>query len=159
MDGCSAIAARTVAALYVETGGAYFGQADVEPWDLERDARTYAGPWPVVAHPECQRWGKFWHGSTRRPHVFRLGEDAGCFASALTAVRNYGGVLEHPRESHAWRWFGLRAPPVTGGWVPADAFGGWTCCVEQGRYGHFANKPTWLYAVGTDRRELAWGAW
>jgi hypothetical protein len=46
-----------IAALFVETDGCYFGQAGVEPWDITRDARTYAGPWPVVAHPPCQRGG------------------------------------------------------------------------------------------------------
>jgi hypothetical protein len=43
-----------IAALYVETGGCYFGLPDVDPWDQARDARLYAGPWPVVAHPPCQ---------------------------------------------------------------------------------------------------------
>lgn len=146
-----------IAALYVETDGAYFGLPDVDPWDVARDARTYSGPHAVVAHPPCQRWGRFWHGSTRKPHQYRLGEDGGCFASALTAVRNYGGVLEHPKDSMAWEYFGLRRPPVGGGWVVADGFAGWTCCVEQGGYGHFANKPTWLYAVGTVRPGLVWG--
>lgn len=85
------------------------------------------------------------------------GFDAGCYGSALTAVRNWGGVLEHPWGSHAWAWFGLAVPPRSGGWIKADDFGGWTCCVEQGRYGHYARKPTLLYAVGTDRPELDWG--
>ncbi len=147
-----------IAALYVEAGGCYAGIAGVDPWDEARDARTYAGPHPVVAHPPCQRWGRFWHGSTRKPHQFRLGEDAGCFAAALTSVRNYGGVLEHPKDSRAWTYFGLLTPPPTGGWIMADGFGGWTCCVDQGRYGHFANKPTWLYAVGTGAPSLLWGA-
>lgn len=53
-----------IAALFVETGGSYFGLAGVDPWDEPRDARLYAGPHPVVAHPPCQRWGRFWHGST-----------------------------------------------------------------------------------------------
>lgn len=48
---------ETVAALYVETGGCYFGLEDVDPWDIHRDARLYPGPWPVVAHPPCERWG------------------------------------------------------------------------------------------------------
>lgn len=52
----------TVAALYVEAGGSYYGLPGVDPWDETRDARLYAGPWPVVAHPPCQRWGKLWAG-------------------------------------------------------------------------------------------------
>lgn len=147
-----------IAALYVEKDGAYFGIEGVDPWDQERDARRYSGPLPVVAHPPCQRWGRYWHGAPNKPNQFRLGEDMGCFASALTAVRNYGGVLEHPAQSHAWRYFGLKSPPRDGGWVQADDFGGWTCRVEQGHYGHMSRKATWLYAVGTDRPELKWGS-
>jgi len=150
-----------IAALYVETNGAYFGLDGVDPWDEVRDARLYDGPHPVVAHPPCQRWGKMWFGQpltvkeTGRRKT--KGSDAGCFAAALTAVRNFGGVLEHPWGSHAWAWFGLTVPDRKGGWVRADQFGGWTCCVEQGRYGHYARKPTLLYAVGCDLPELAWG--
>lgn len=147
----------TVAALFVETGGTYYGLEGVEPWDEQSDARKYRGPHPVVCHSPCQRWGKYWHGSTRKPHQFRLGEDGGCFAAALTAVRNYGGVLEHPKDSLAWKFFGLATPPASGGWVKADDFGGWTCCVWQGHYGHFAGKGTWLYAKASDLPELIWG--
>lgn len=147
-----------IAALYVETDGCYFGQANVDPWDESRDARRYAGPHPVVAHPPCQRWGRFWHGSTRKPHQFRRGEDGGCFAAALTAVRNYGGVLEHPAGSCAWDYFGLEAPRKGWGWSARDRFGGRSCYVEQGHYGHTSNKPTWLYAVVNDTfpPELNW---
>jgi hypothetical protein len=146
-----------IAALYVETDGGYFGLEGVDPWDEARDARRYAGPHPVVAHPPCQRWGRYWHGAPRKPHQYRLGEDGGCFAAALTAVRNYGGVLEHPKDSLAWGYFGLMTPPATGGWVKADAYGGWTCCVEQGHYGHLSKKPTWLYAVADELPSLIWG--
>lgn len=151
----------TVAALYVETDGAYFGLSDVEAWDEARDARLYAGPHPVVAHPPCQRWGKMWFGqplTVKRTGVRKIkGDDGGCFAAALRAVRTYGGVLEHPWGSHAWAHFGLNTPSRSGGWIAADFGGGWTCCVEQGRYGHYARKPTMLYAVGTDLPELLWG--
>lgn len=147
-----------IAALFVETGGVYFGLPDVDPWDRERDARLYTGPYPVVAHPPCERWGRYWGGgpSVRVPRI--KGADAGCFASALVAVRRFGGVLEHPEASHAFREFGLRIPPRQGGWVPADCFAGWTCCVEQGHYGHPARKATWLYCVGEDLPPpLIWG--
>jgi hypothetical protein len=151
----------TVAALYVETNGCYFGLPGVDPWDQERDARLYAGPWPVVAHPPCQRWGKFWAGQPL--HIKTTGQrkakgsDGGCFAAALSAVRRFGGVLEHPEGSHAWAHSGLSRPPREGGWISADFDGGWTCCVEQGRYGHYARKPTWLYAVGCELPSLDWG--
>ena len=146
-----------IAALYVETDGCYFGVPDVDPWDAQRDARDYRGPHPVIAHPPCQRWGRFWHGSTRKPHQFKLGDDGGCFAAALGSVRQWGGVLEHPCDSRAWDAFRLAKPPRAGGWIKADDFGGWTCCVSQGHYGHLAGKPTWLYAVAPNLPELIWG--
>ncbi len=155
----------TVAALYVETGGSYFGLPGIDPWDEARDARTYSGPHPVVAHPPCQRWGKLWAGQPL--HIKRTGErkikgdDGGCFLAALEAVRRFGGVLEHPWGSHAWKHFGLNVPPRTGGWIAAELPGlsryGWTCCVEQGRYGHYARKPTLLLAYGVELPELDWG--
>ena len=146
-----------IAALYVEPGGIYASRRDVDLWHELRDARKYAGPWPVVAHPPCERWGRFWHGSPRKPHQFKLGDDGGCFAAALDAVRRYGGILEHPADSHAWRAFGLRRPDRSGGWLRADEFGGMTCYVEQGHYGHPARKATWLYACGVSTPELRWG--
>lgn len=150
-----------IAALFVKTGGCYFGLDGVDPWDEARDARRYAGPWPVVAHPPCQRWGKLWAGQPlwikRTGERKTKGDDGGCFASALAAVRTCGGVLEHPEHSHAWDHFNLNAPPRQGGWIMADFFGGWTCCIEQGRYGHYARKPTWLYACHCVLPELDWG--
>jgi hypothetical protein len=151
-----------IAALYVETGGSYFGLDGVDPWDEARDARLYAGPHPVVAHPPCQRWGAMWMGS---PPVIaqtgvrkKLGDDDGCFAAALASVRKFGGVLEHPENSKAWDFFGLNKPPRSGAWVVADWDGGWTCRVEQVAYGHVVRKPTWLYAHGCDLPSLQWGS-
>ena len=146
-----------IAALYVETNGCYAGLPDVDPWDAERDARRYGGHHRVVAHPPCQRWGRFWHGSTRNPHQFEKRDEGGCFAAALASVRRWGGVLEHPADSHAWAAFGLTPPPRACGWHVADFEGGWTCYVEQGFYGHLSRKPTWLYAHGVDLPSLRWG--
>lgn len=147
-----------IAALYVARGGCYFGLDGVDPWDEARDARRYGGPWPVVAHPPCERWGRYWGGApTTWPRLVK-GDDDGKFAAALAAVRRFGGVLEHPEGSAAWAWFGLNKPPRYGGWVMADFDGGWTCCVEQGAYGHRARKATWLYAYGVDTPSLAWGS-
>lgn len=145
-----------IAALYVKRGGPYYGLPDVDPWDEARDARLYSGPHPVVAHPPCTRWCRL-AGLVEARWGHKRGEDGGCFESALAAVRRWGGVLEHPAYSDAWAAFGLIPPPRSGGWVVADWVGGWTCHVEQGRYGHPAKKATWLYAVGTHLPSLKWG--
>lgn len=136
-----------VAALFVETDGCYFGLDGVEPWDVRRDARLYAGPHPVVAHPPCQLWTRFahvnfarWGGEHNRP-----GNDGGCFASALASVRRWGGVLEHPAFSDAWNAFDLPRPEP-GRWQLSD--GAWVCEVWQSAYGHKARKRTWLLYSG-----------
>lgn len=144
-----------VAALFVESGGCYSNLPDVDAWPIDRDARLYAGPWPVVAHPPCERWGRYWHGLPRKPHQYRLGDDNGCFIAALRIVRTFGGVIEHPAWSHAWDAFRLPAP-LAAGWLP---FPGdeWFCQVEQGHYGHMARKATWLFVKGPQPPELIWG--
>jgi len=149
-----------IAALFVEKNGCYYGMENVDPWDISRDARRYDGPYHVIAHPPCERWGRYWGGGPRLHGTSRqkkLGDDGGCFASALASVRKYGGVIEHPEGSHAWRAHGLNRPPMTGGWVNADMMGGWTCCIEQGAYGHRARKKTWLYAYGVGLPSMKWG--
>lgn len=151
---------QPIAALYVQTNGSYYGLPGVDPYDEARDARLYHGPHPVVAHPPCQRYGRFWKGqpgNIKRGIVERKGDDGGCFKSALFDVRRFGGVLEHPEGSHAWALFGLNKPPREGGWIQADEYG-WTCRVEQGQYGHYCPKGTWLYAVRVNPLpELRWG--
>ena len=137
--------AAYVAALYVETGGVYFNLPGVDPWDEERDARLYEGPWPVVAHPPCPKWSPLAYINRRRIPGYEIGDDGGCFEAALNAVRKYGGVLEHPANTLAWKHFGLDKPErgIWKGW-----FGSWVTEVDQGRYGHRARKRTWLYVCG-----------
>ncbi len=149
-----------IAALYVAKDGPYYGLEGVTPYSEDDDARIYQGPWPVVAHPPCPRYGRFWKGqpgNIAKGKIERKGDDQGCFKAALFDVRRFGGVIEHPEHSNAWKHFGLAKPPRQGGWIKADDHG-WTCRVEQGQYGHYCPKPTWLYVVGVDPLpELRWG--
>lgn len=151
-----------IAALYVLRNGPYYDLDGVDPWGLpDCDAREYRGPYPVVAHPPCARWGRYWSGGpmlARTDKAKKLGDDGGCFEHALWCVRRFGGVLEHPEASHAWKHYGLIVPPRSGGWVAAGDGVGWTCCVEQGHYGHPARKATWLYAAQVILPPLKWGS-
>ncbi len=145
-----------IAALFVETGGCYYNVPGVEPWDFSRDARKYAGPYPVIAHPPCQLWGKLarvnfsrWGGVHNYP-----GNDGGCFAHALACVRVFGGVLEHPAFSKAWDAYRLQKP-TSSGWNECGQ-NEWVCEVWQSAYGHLANKKTWLFYRGAKPHELNW---
>lgn len=145
-----------IAALYVDPRGHYAGLPGVELWDEKRDARGYRGPYPVVAHPPCSRWCRL-AGLVEARWGHERGEDGGCFEHALDAVRTWGGVLEHPAYTDAWRAYGLPRPHPYGGWQ-RGLCGGWVAHVEQARYGHQARKATWLYAYGTDEPPgMEWG--
>lgn len=145
----------TIAALYVQAGGTYASLLEIDLWPEARDARRYGGPHRVVAHPPCGPWGF----AARRWRRLALGQDAGCFNAAIVAVRRWGGILEHPAGSSAFRHFELTRPGGWG-WTPVrDAEGRhviteggahWVCSVDQGHFGHPAPKRTWLYLVSRE---------
>jgi hypothetical protein len=138
-----------VAALFVMQDSIY-KRLGCDCYDRDRDAMTYTGDFPVIAHPPCQLWGKMakinyirWGGDHNRP-----GNDGGMFRFALDTVNRCGGVLEHPAGSYAWPAHGLRRPELLG-WSKSGI--GWVCEVWQSAYGHKARKKTWLYCYGTER--------
>lgn len=125
-----------VAALYVDRLGPYPKLVE-HWWDEARDARTYAGPWPVVAHPPCGPWPSLRHLHSRP-------DERGLGLLAVEQVRRFGGVLEQPAGSRLWDAAGLPTTSV----CSAD---GYALLVEQCSWGHVARKKTWLWLVGVDR--------
>lgn len=123
-----------VAALYIDPRGPYPRMPGVDCWDEQRDARLYAGPHPIVAHPPCTHYGRLRHLARR--------DDADCAPIAVEQVRAWGGALEHPSGSLLWKRCGLPLPGE-----PPDAFGGLTFELCQVDWGHVARKRTWLYVV------------
>lgn len=134
-----------IAALFVEQNGPYANLENVDAWPAYRDARKYPGPYPVVAHPPCTRWCRL-AGLVQKRYGYKKGDDGGCFAFALEAVRTFGGILEHPAFSAAWLAFGL-TEPLPNIWTRCID-GGWIVEVRQLDFGHPAEKRTWLYAFG-----------
>lgn len=143
-----------IAALYIDhLRGPYATMDGVDPWGVDRDARLYRGPYPVVAHPPCNAWGRYrvdrlslsacatWDSS----RFDRAGADMLCGVTAVHQVRQYGGVLEHPAHSALWDFASLPRPGLF-----RDHRGGFTMEVHQGAFGHECPKPTWLYVVGVD---------
>jgi len=135
-----------IAALFVQSNGAYAGLPDVDLWDEARDARKYLGPHPVVAHPPCGRWCKPLAKVNQTRYGHKIGDDGGCFNHAYECVTAFGGVLEHPANSYAWDYFNIEKPK-RGNWT--RIFGvAWVTEVSQSAYGHRARKNTWLLYCG-----------
>jgi hypothetical protein len=127
---------QTVAALFVRKDSIYKQMPGVDAWDAERDARTWAGDCPLVAHPPCRAWG------TLRALAKPRHDEKELAVWAVAQVRKFGGVLEHPKRSTLWPHCGL---PAIG---EKDIFGGWTLPIFQSSFGHRAEKATLLYIVG-----------
>jgi hypothetical protein len=127
---------KRVSVLCVAEKSAYWS-LNVECYDVERDARTFNGIGPVVAHPPCGPWGRLRGMCTR--------QDPTLGPWCVEMVRRCGGVLEHPAWSRLWKVCGLPGPGV---W--SDEFGGRTVATTLSAFGGSVKKPTWLYCVGTD---------
>jgi len=113
----------------------------VECFDRDRDARTFTGSAPVVAHPPCRAWGPLAHMAKPRHDERELG------IFALATVRMNGGVLEHPAGSKLFDVISLRP----GARCRA---GGWILPIWQSWFGHVARKSTWLYICGIEPRDV-----
>ena len=135
--------ATRVTALFVRVDSCYKSMEGVDCFDIERDARTWPGGCPVVAHPPCRAWGRL------RQFAKPRDDEKSLAITALAHVRKYGGVLEHPSESSLWADQGMPRP----GRAPDD-FGGWSMEIQQFHGGHKAEKATWLYIVGCHPDDL-----
>lgn len=127
---------KTVAALFCRADSNYKSIPGVDVYDAERDARTYDGPHPVIAHPPCRGWGELRHMAKPRPDERNLAR------LSVALVREFGGVLEHPAKSDLWR-----AQKLPRG-AEVDQYGGRSLVVDQFWWGHLARKRTVIYIVG-----------
>ncbi len=126
-----------VAVLFVRKDYVYKTLPGCDCYDVDRDARTWPGGCPIVAHPPCRTWGTLKTWSKAPPH------EHGLALWAVNQIRKFGGALEHPYASGVWKAAGLPEQD----WLP-DEWGGWTLVVDQFHWGHLARKRTKLYIVG-----------
>lgn len=131
-----------VAILFARRDSIYKKLHDCDVFDIDRDARTFAGGMPVVAHPPCRAWGGLRHMAKPRADERELS------IFAVDQVRRWGGVLEHPRRSQLWPVLGLPNG------IQRDEFGGFTLPIYQSWFGHRADKATLLYIVGCEPTAL-----
>ena len=123
--------------LFCRDDSAYKNRQDCDVYDKSRNALTYNGSDPVIAHPPCRAWGCLSHMAKPEAGERELA------IWAVGVIRKNGGILEHPAKSKLWAHCGL---PYPNGLPDGD--GGFSVLVDQYAFGHVANKPTNLYIVG-----------
>jgi len=112
-----------IACLWVARKSIYKSFLATDCWDQDRDANTYRGRQPIVAHPPCGCWGKYKAICKHdRSHGIR----------AMELVHQWGGVVEQPVGSELFYLHG-RYPL-------------WETVVQRD-FGHVSLKPTWLYWI------------
>lgn len=124
-----------VAALFVRADN-HYASLGVDCYDANRDALTWQGGCPGIFHPPCRAWGQLSHMAKPRAGERELS------LWAMSQVRRWGGVLEHPYASRLWTASGCI------GFGVRDQFGGVLVPVLQSWFGHRAQKKTCLYIVG-----------
>ncbi|MGZ8181418.1 MAG: hypothetical protein ACXWT1_05635 [Methylobacter sp.] len=133
---------QLVSVLFARIDSNYKSINGCDVWDIQRDATQWPGGTPVVAHPPCRAWGQLSHFAKPRKDEKELA------LWAVDRVRQYGGVLEHPRQSKLWPTKKLPLPNEV------DEFGGWTLPIFQCNFGHTCEKPTFLYICGIKPDQL-----
>ena len=137
---------RTVAALCVSGRSIYKHTAGVLAFDRAKDARTFQGGMPVIAHPPCRCWSKYLSHQAK-PEDPQAEMDLGKWC--VDQVLRHGGVLEQPAHSKLWEACNLPRPADL-----ADPFL-YTVYVEQRWFGFITRKPTWVLVSGVPAAELA----
>ena len=111
-------------------------------YDVRRDAFSYTGRSPLIAHPPCRLFSRLRKFSTAGV------KEKQCAFFALDKIRRFGGILEHPRSSTLW----LNGNFKLDGSV--DDYGGFLRSVNLSWFGFQAQKKTMLYFCGINPAQL-----
>ena len=152
-----------VAILCAAKRTAYRDIPDLEIYDEKRDARTFSGGMPVVAHPPCRRWTRYGmammkarltrYGIETPEEEVKAERQLGLFCASQ--VVQWGGILEQPAGSKLFAAAGL---PLPGSPQSPESF---SLHVWQSWWGYPVKKGTWLYfrGISQDAIEIPFCLW
>lgn len=129
----------TVAILCAARKSVYHELPDVDVYDLDRDARTFPGGMPIVAHPPCRAWSRLAKNMGHVPIQAEIELGLWC----CQQLRECGGIMEQPRGSLLF---------CEAGFPDSDI---WITEVHQVWWGYPMRKATWLAFCGIDPRAVA----
>lgn len=134
---------RQVAVLCVARNSIYKSMQGVDVYDDIRDARSFTGGMPIVAHPPCRSWSAYC-----RHQAKPLPGEKDLAPYCVDWLEKCGGVLEHP--AHSTLWSDLRLPRP--GERAVNGF--WSMHVQQVWWGDSRTKNTWLLFSGIEPSEI-----
>lgn len=105
-------------------------------YDEKRNALSYKGSNPVIAHPPCRLWSKL-RSFSKAP-----ASEKSLAIWSIELVRLVGGIVEHPYDSQLWKE--IECPGVG----EFDKFGGTSFVFDQFDFGYYTRKRTRIYIVG-----------
>ena len=128
--------------LFTQVKSNYNDYQIFDTYDFQRDAFTYYDRIPVIAHPPCRLFSRLRKFSTAPA------QEKKCAFFALSKIRQFGGILEHPRSSLLWKTgnFDLSGK--------VDSYGGFLRSVNLSWFGFPCEKKTMLYFVGITPSQL-----
>ena len=128
--------------LFTEPNSNYGVTGQFDVYDLSRNALSYNDDIPVIAHPPCRLFSKLKAFSTAPACEKFLG------IWSISLVRNIGGIVEHPLHSDLFKIMQCGVPGIP------DRFGGFVLSVDLNWFGFSCRKPTGLYIVGVDYKDV-----
>ena len=136
-------AEREVAILCANNKSVYHEISGCVVYDKKRDARTFTGGMPIVAHPPCRAWSAFC-AHQAKPEVGE--KELGLLC--CTRLVECGGVLEQPAHSRLWVAASFPKPsePKRDDLFSVELWQAW--------FGYPTMKRTWLTISGVRAIDL-----
>lgn len=125
-----------VPVLFVHQRSNYKKVPGFDCYDENRNALTYTGSCPVIAHPPCRLWSRL------RSFSNAPASEKNLAIWSINLVRKIGGIVEHPYDSKLWDE--INCPSVG----EFDKFGGTSFVFDQFDFGYYTRKRTRIYIVG-----------
>lgn len=135
----------SIAILCAARNSVYKTLPNLDVYDIDRDARTFQGGMPVVAHPPCRHWSAF---CCHQAEQFSKDAEQALGRWCVKQVQVNGGVLEQPAHSRLWEACSLPEPGQDA--RPSS----WSMELPQFWFGDTREKNTWLYFHGLAKADL-----
>lgn len=136
---------KWVAVLCASRKSIYKSIPNLDVYDIDRDAMSFLGGMPVIAHPPCRLWSAYCSHQAKSPDPEK---ERALGRFCVENVRSNGGVLEQPAHSRLWKACDIPFPNQK------DTGDGFSIEIPQFWFGDTREKNTWLYFLGIHPKEL-----